>query len=151
MGILERIRTAVSSRAKILERLAVAAGKAEQLAERLKRHAEICEYSNIKAGLQRLAPSQAAQAQDLRGLLAEHGIWPRLPELTPEGSNNWERLSADLMLMVELCRELNLLAVEGGSLDGNFVEKLREIAAEVDRDAGELRDLALKCDPQALD
>ncbi|MGH7916590.1 MAG: hypothetical protein ACREQE_03910 [Candidatus Binataceae bacterium] len=135
---------------RMFNRLAVIAGRQRELADRLIRDVELCEYINLKNGLEQLAESQDAQAGNMRTLLSDYGVWARLPERPVGGANNWERLSGDLALLVELCRELNLCAVEAESIDSQIAEKLREIAAVLDRDGGELRDLALKCDPHAL-
>ncbi|MGH8014344.1 MAG: hypothetical protein ACREQ4_17785 [Candidatus Binataceae bacterium] len=150
MGIFVRIRNAISPRTRMFNRLAVIAGRQWELAELLKKHVGLCNYINIKSGLARLAESQDAQVRNMRALLSAHGVWARLPERPVGGASNWERLSGDLALLVEVCRDLNLCAVEAESIDNQIVTKLREIAAVLDRDGGELRDLALKCDPHAL-
>src|SRR6266851_3104589 len=114
MGILEKIRTSFSPKTRMLERLAVVAGRYESL--------------------------------------AELGAWPRLAE-TPshDGSSNWERVSADLALQTELFRELNTQVVEWEGVDPNVAARLRVFLDGEDRNAGMLRDFALKCDPQAFD
>jgi bacterioferritin (cytochrome b1) len=152
MGILEKIRTSLSPKTRMLERLAVVAGRYETLAQRLKRHAELCTYPNIKAGLEHLAEEEAGQANTLRRILADLGAWPRLAE-TPshDGSSNWERVSADLALQTELFRELNTQVVEWDGVDPKVAAHLREFLDGEDRNAGMLRDFALKCDPQAFD
>ena len=152
MGILEKIRTSFSPKTRMLERLAVVAGRYESLAQRLQRHAELCTYPNIKAGLERLAEDEADQANALRRVLADLGAWPRLAE-TPshDGSSNWERVSADLALQTELFRELNTQVVEWEGVDPNVAARLRVFLDGEDRNAGMLRDFALKCDPQAFD
>ena len=152
MGILEKIRTSFSPKTRMLERLAVVAGRYESLAQRLERHAELCTYPNIKAGLERLAEDEADQANALRRVLADLGAWPRLAE-TPshDGSSNWERISADLALQTELFRELNTQVVEWEGVDPNVAARLRVFLDGEDRNAGRLRDFALKCDPQAFD
>lgn len=136
----------------MLERLAAVAGRYETLAQRLKRHAGLCTYPNIKAGLECLAEAEAGQANTLRGILADLGTSPRLAETPPhDGSSNWERASADLALQTELFRELNTQVVEWEGVDPKMAAQLREFLDGEDRNAGTLRDLALKCDPQALD
>jgi hypothetical protein len=152
MGILEKIRTSFSPKTQMLERLAVVAGRYEALAESLKRHAELCTYPNIKAGLERLAEDEARQANALRRILADLGAWPRLAE-TPshDGSSNWERVGADLALQTELFRELNTQLVEWEGVDSNVAARLRVFLDAEDSNAGTLRDFALKCDPQAFD
>jgi len=152
MGIIERIHAAFSPRTSLLAELAETAGHVEALASNLRRHADECAYPNIKAGLGRLAQSETAQANALRELLLDRGAWPRLPDVSVhDGSNNWERLKRDLELQVRLVRELNLQIPEWASVDSDLSERLREFAAKEDENIGELRDLTLKCDPQALD
>jgi hypothetical protein len=136
----------------MLEGLAVVAGRYETLAQRLKRHAELCTYPNIKAGLERLAEDEAGQANALRRILADLGAWPRLAETSShDGSSNWERVSADLALQTKLFRELNTQVVEWEGVDPGVAARLREFLDGEDRNAGTLRDLTLKCDPQAFD
>jgi hypothetical protein len=152
MGLLEKIRTSFSPKTQMLERLAVVAGRYEALAESLKRHAELCTYPNIKAGLEHLAEDKAGQANVLRRILADLGAWPRLAE-TPshDGSSNWERVGSDLALQTELFRELNTQLVEWEGVDSNVAARLRVFLDAEDSNAGTLRDFALKCDPQAFD
>lgn len=152
MGIIEKIQAALSPRTRLMTALAAIAGHYETLAANLKRHADACAYPNIKAGLARLAASEEAQASRLRELLRERGARPRLPDIPiHDGSNNWERLERDLGLQVGLFRDLNLQIPEWAGLDAELSERLREFAGQEDRNIGELRDLTLKCDPQALD
>ncbi|MGH7934623.1 MAG: hypothetical protein ACREQN_15885 [Candidatus Binataceae bacterium] len=151
MGLFDRICTSLSPTAHPLERLAVTAGRCETLAANLKRHAAMCDYPNIKAGLGRLAEAEAVQANALRVILTAHGAWPRLPE-TPlhEGTSNWERVSADLALLAEIHRDINLHAVEWESVEPGLAARLRGLSAAENDHLGKLRDLALKCDPQAF-
>jgi len=67
-----------------------------------------------------------------------------------EGSNNWARIGADLALLVDLSREMNQQALRWEGIDRPFAAGLRAIAFEDNNNLGELRELALKCDPQAL-
>jgi hypothetical protein len=68
-----------------------------------------------------------------------------------EGSSNWARVTGDLEIMLELSREVNQQALHWEGIDPALAARLRTIALEDDRKLGELRALALKCDPQALD
>ena len=68
-----------------------------------------------------------------------------------EGSSNWQRVSGDLALLLDLSREVNQQALHWEGIDPAFAARLRTIAREDDRSLGELRELALKCDPQAFD
>jgi len=152
MGLLRTICWPTSPKARLLSQLAGLAGQVETLATRLGRHAEMCSYESISAGLQRLAATEAGQASSLRHLLLEHGASPRPSNAaTREGSSNWERLGSDLALQVSLFRDLNSQLVEWERIDPAVVKRLREFAAREDESLTSLRDLALRCDPQALD
>jgi len=152
MGIFARLRSSLSPRARLLDHLAISAGRFEALAKNLKHHAAMCALGNIRAGLEQLAEAEAAQALVLREILLERGTRPRLPE-TPvhDGSSNWERLAADLALEVALHRELNMEIAEWEGVEPKVADRLREFAAEEDNNIASLRDLTLRCDPQALD
>ncbi len=152
MGILEKIRASFSPRARLLEHLAVSAGRCEALAGNLQRHSAMCIYPNIKNGLRLLATAEAAQALVLREILLDRGAQPRMPEAAVhDGSSNWERLEADLAMQVALHRDLNTEIAEWDPFEPAVAERLREFAdTELDHIA-RLRDLTLKCDPQALD
>jgi len=151
MGILEKIHSALSPRVRLLDQLARSAGRFETLASNLKHDAELCTYPNLKAGLERLAAAETRQANILRELLLARGVWPKTPDTSARvGSSNWERLNASLALQVHLLRDLNLEIAEWERLDPALADRLREFAAEEDRNLAELRDLTLRCDPQAL-
>ena len=152
MGIIDRIRTSLSPRARLLAQLARTAGEAETLAANLKRHTAVCTAPAIKPRLELLAKTEAAQTARLRAILLERGVWPAMPTAPAhDGSSNWERLNHDLDLHVRLWRELNLQLAEWESIEPELAETLRRFADEEDRNIAVLRDLALKCDPQALD
>src|SRR5258708_19547522 len=51
MGILHRITTALSPEERLLSALADITGRHHELADRLARHAGLCAYPNIAAGL----------------------------------------------------------------------------------------------------
>lgn len=151
MGIIEAIRRSMSPRARLLRRLAVIAGENERLAKSLQRHAAMCDYSGLKSGLAIAAVAEAADAQALRVLLP-HDVWPALPEVElREGASNWARIGSDLAAEVELVRGLNAAVAEWEGVDQGIAEKLRELGIGKDQTLGLLRDLGLKCDPQALD
>jgi hypothetical protein len=152
MGILQRIWTAPPSDEPLLAKLADIAGRHQELADRLARHAVLCAYPNIAAALNALAARQLQHARTLDALLRERHVWSRLPRSPDaEGPSNWARVSGDLALMLELSRETNQQALHWEGIDPTFAARLRMIALEDDRSLGELRQLALKCDPQALD
>ncbi|MGH7836198.1 MAG: hypothetical protein ACREQC_00080, partial [Candidatus Binataceae bacterium] len=127
-------------------------GESERLAASLERHAELCGLPRIKDGLEALAAAEAVDANALHELILAHGVSPARPAaILRTGSNNWERLSADLAAEVELVRALNSAIAEWQGLEPALAERLRELVAGKERTLTILRGLALKCDPQALD
>jgi hypothetical protein len=152
MGILHRITTALSPEERLLSELADITGRHHELADRLARHAGLCAYPNIVAGLVALAACEAEHARALDAILSGRHVWSKLPRPKDgEGSNNWARIGADLALLLDLSREMNQQALRWEGLDPPFAARLRAIAVEDNNNLGELRELALKCDPQALD
>jgi hypothetical protein len=151
MRIAERIGLWLSPRRRLLNQLAAVAAQAETLAANLVRHARLCDFPTLKAGLEKLAGAETAQTNALRELLLENRFWPRLPARRfREGSSNWERLHQDLALQVEILRALQSQVPEWTGIDPRIAEHLYNLAVEEDRQIGRLRDLTLKCDPQAL-
>jgi hypothetical protein len=152
MGILQRMWAAAPPEDRLLAELADIAGRHQELASRLARHAELCAYPNIASALGALAARQTEHARTLDALLSERHVWSKLPrQMGAEGSSNWQRVSGDLALLLDLSREVNLQAIHWEGIDQAFAARLRTIAREDDRSLGELRELALKCDPQAFD
>lgn len=152
MSIIERIFATPAPEARRLSELAEIAGRHQELANRLARHAELCTYPNIAAGLRALAARQAEHARTLDTILVDRHVWSKLPRpLGPDGASNWQRTSEDLEILLELSRAMNQQALYWEGIDAAFAARLGTIAREDDRRVGELRDLALKCDPQALD
>jgi hypothetical protein len=152
MGILQRIRSGASPEVPLLEELAEIATRHRELAARLARHGARCAYPNIARGLGELAARAAEQARELDALLRERNVWSRLPDDTSaDGASNWERLSSDLALLLELSRAMNRQALQWETIDAVLARRLRDVALADNRDMSELRELALKCDPQALD
>ncbi|HVB81232.1 MAG TPA: hypothetical protein VNE82_14940 [Candidatus Binataceae bacterium] len=152
MGILQRIWTPTAPEERLLAELAGIAGRHRELANRLARHAELCAYPNIASGLASLAARQSEHARALDAILKERHVWSKLPRaIFADGSSNWARVSGDLELMLDLSREVNQQALHWEGIDPSLAARLRTIALEDDRSLGELRKLALKCDPQALD
>jgi hypothetical protein len=152
MGILQRMFTAPRPEAHLLAELADIAGRHRELAERLARHAVLCAYPNIAGGLDALAARQAEHAGALDAILRERHVWSKLPRPAGAvGASNWVRISGDLALMLELTREMSRHALHWEGLDPALAARLRTIAIEDDRAVGELRKMALRCDPQALD
>ncbi|MGH7948336.1 MAG: hypothetical protein ACREQF_03840 [Candidatus Binataceae bacterium] len=150
MGFLEKLKQAFSADTHLLDELAVLAGKNEDLVARLTRHADACPYANVKAGVEALAAKEAPHARTLARVLQQRGRWPRPPRPRREGSNNWERLSADLEILGELDTGLHRAAAEWEGIDPELADQLLKLALEDDENEGELRKLALLCDPQAL-
>jgi bacterioferritin (cytochrome b1) len=112
----------------------------------------MCSYPTIRAGLVEVAAAEAAQANAMRQLLLQNGAWPKFASRpSHEGSSNWERLRNDLALQVKILRSLHSQFSEWSAIDPQIAERLLESAAEEDRNIEQLRDLTLKCDPQALD
>lgn len=137
---------------RLLAELADIAGRHRELAIRLARHAELCAYPNIASGLVALAARQIEHARTLDTILSERHTWSKLPRpIGAEGASNWARVSGDLALLLELRREMNQQALHWEGIDPAFAARLHTIALEDDSNVGELRELALKCDPQALD
>jgi hypothetical protein len=152
MGIIQRIFAAPAPEARMLSELAEIAGRHQELANRLARHAELCSYPNIAAGLRALAARQAEHARTLDTILADRRVWSKLPRPPGlDGASNWQRMNGDLEILFELTRAMNQQALHWEGIDAAFAAQLRTIAREDDRGLGELRELALRCDPQALD
>jgi len=146
------IRLLLSPRKRLLNRLAETAADAELLATNLTLNTARCAYPTLRAGLEKLAVAETAQANTMRELLLENGVWPKLAETPPlEGSSNWERLRNDLALQVKILRALHSQLSQWTPIDPDIAEWLRASAKEQDRFIDQLRDLTLKCDPQALD
>lgn len=152
MGIFSRLRSSLSPRERLMHELTEIAGLTEALAERLGRHAQMCAYPNIRAGLEHLAAAEGAHLKTFKDILAESALWPRPPEpVAHEGSNNWERLSGDLALLNALAHRLNRHAIDWEPDDAAMSKRLLDIYGEDRENAYALRDLALRCDPQAID
>lgn len=153
MGLFDRLRSAISG-PRLIDELAMLAGQCEALAHRLRRHAERVSYPPIAQGVREIADKEAAHDRTMRAILSDRGLWPRPPmEASHEGSNNWERLSNDLEILLQFARELHRHAMlwEGEGEDAKLGETLMKIADEASEDEFELRLLVAKLDPQALD
>jgi len=153
MGLLERLRSAIAG-PRLIDELAILAGQSEDLVNRLRRHAERVNYPKIAQGVREIADKEAGHQKIMRAALAEREMWPRPPEQTAhEGGNNWERLSIDLEILLELARNLHHHAMrwEGDGQNPALGEALMKVADEASEDEFELRMLVAKLDPQALD
>jgi hypothetical protein len=151
MGLLDRLRSAISG-PPLIDELAILAGQCEALVHRLRRHSERAMYPGIAQGVREIAEKEAAHDKTMRGILAERELWPRPPEeVSHEGSNNWERLSNDLEILLLFARELHRHAMRWEGENPLLGESLKKIADEASDDEFELRRLVAKLDPQALD
>src|SRR5262249_18715871 len=131
---------------------AILAGQSEALAERLRRHAERGTYPAIAQGVREIAEKEAIHQKEMRAILAERHLWPRPPEqVSHEGSNNWERLSNDLEILLLFARDLHRHAMRWEGENPALCETLMKIADEASDNEYELRRLVAKLDPQALD
>jgi hypothetical protein len=152
MTIGEKLRWLLSPRMRLLQLLAETAGDAELLAAKLSRHAKLCTYPNIRAGLDEIAAGESAQAAVIRQLLLDRGVSPKLPvNPSHDGSSNWERLQRDLALQVKILRSLRSQVPQWTALEPQIADSLSQVATEEESRIGRLRDLTLRCDPQALD
>jgi hypothetical protein len=139
-------------RSRAIDTIGSLAARYRALAANLEGHAAMCRLPTIRASLEVLAVTEKAQAQALDGFLTGEGRTPSLhPALVIDGPSNWQRLQADLALQAKLLSDLNQAIVLLEGHDHHAVARLREIATEEERNLGDLRDLVLKCDAQALD
>jgi hypothetical protein len=152
MGILQRIRSSLAPQTRLFAELAQIAGRNEILADRLHRHARLCPSPTVATALEQVADKQAAHARSLSTLLAQHGVAAKPPDVPlRDGANNWERVGADLQLLMEISRALSRQSIDWESLEPELAALLRGMAEHDDQDAVELRQLTVKLDPQALD
>ena len=152
MKIIQVIGQWLSPRKRLLNQLAEIAANAETLAGNLARHKEMCGYPTLRAGVAEVAAAEMGQANAMRQLLLQYGMGPKLPRMPAhEGSSNWERLQNDLALQVRILRSLHTQLPQWTGIDPLLAERLREAATQEERLIERLRDLTLKCDPQALD
>jgi HPt (histidine-containing phosphotransfer) domain-containing protein len=150
MGILKRVRS--SRGARLIGELASVAASQRLLADRLHRHAHQCSSPAVAAGLEELAEREAGHERALSAMVARRGARLKAPEAYfRDGANNWERISADLELFLEIHRALSRQVIDWEDVDALLAAELRQIAEHDERNLGELRTLALKLDPQALD
>lgn len=139
-------------RSRAIDMLAAAATRYRVLAANLKQHAAMCKYPTIRAGLEGLAATEEAQAETLDRFLADEGrSATSQPIVQLDGANNWQRLKADLTLQAQLLSDLNQAIVLLEGHDHHAAGRLRDLATDEERNLGDLRDLVLKCDTQALD
>lgn len=139
-------------RSRAIDEIGSLAARYSALAANLERHASMCRLPTIRASLEALAATEKAQAQALDGFLSGEGRKPSFhPALLIDGPSNWQRLQADLALQAKLLSDLHQAIVSLEGHDHHAAAWLRRIAAEEEHHLGDLRDLVLKCDTQALD
>lgn len=106
----------------------------------------------MKSELESIAAKEAQHVKILNGILADHARWAKLVEVPiREGANNWERISNDLALLNDIHLALSREAIHWEAVDPSVSDKIRAVADEDNGLVSELRKLALKSDPQALD
>src|ERR1700682_1267109 len=81
MGLFQRLRSSASTESGLLEELAALTGNNQGLVERMRRHAEICPYQNIKAGVVALADKESRHVKALSAILSDHNVCATSPEL----------------------------------------------------------------------
>src|SRR5271166_1225416 len=141
MELLDRLRSAIEG-PRLTDELAILAGQSEELVNRLHRHAERVTYPGIAQGVRDIAKREASHQKIMRAALSERGLWPRPATEPPhEGSNNWERLSIDLEILLLFARNLHRHAMrwEGDGRDRALGETLMKVADEASDDEFELR------------
>lgn len=152
MGLLDKLRAAFAPRPRLLEELEELAGHSEVLVKRLRSHARMCPYPVIAKEIAELAEREANHEKTLRAILSDHGRWPRPPKTEAhEGSNNWERLSRDLEILLEFTQAMNRHALKWEGSNPASAQRLLAVAREAADDEMELRTITAKCDPLALD
>jgi hypothetical protein len=98
---------------RLFAQLASLTGRIQGLLDRLNRHAEASIYAYMKAKIEEVAAVTKAHVKMLNSILRENRGWARLPEApVHQGTNNWERVSGDLILLTRLNLELNQQAVK---------------------------------------
>ena len=151
MGLLSRLKSAFSE-PPLIDELVTLTGRHEFVTNRLARHAALLTVVPIKRSVTEIAEREQAHQKRLRAILAERGLWPRPPESEPrDGANHWERLSGDLEMLLAFAQELNAHALKWEGGNPKLRDELLKIANEAAISEIELRRIAAKCDPQALD
>jgi hypothetical protein len=152
MGLFDRRRPSASGETRGKEELAQLAGRVEALEDRLRRHGTMCRYPQMQSAVGKLADRLGEQLQSLKGALADSNAWPRPPAaVAHEGENDWARLSGDLSELATLGDDMHRTAIKFESLEATTAKTLMTIAGQQSDYEAELRKIALKCDPQALD
>jgi hypothetical protein len=152
VAAIAKILHAISPQVRRMTRLVRIAGASEALAASLHDHARMAHYSDFGAELEAIATVEDDCAQALRDLLVARGVSPATIETVDgAGGSNWRRVSADLAAAVEMVRALNAAFAEWEGVDHAIADRLHSLAESTEAVVTRLRDLALRCDPQALD
>ena len=152
MGLFDRLRPSATGENRGKDELAQLAGRLEALEDRLHRHAAMCRYPQMQSAVEALAEHLAEQLKSLKAALADKNAWPRPPAaVAHEGENDWARLSGDLSELATLGDDMHRAAIKFEAFDPPTAKTLMTIADRQSDYEAELRKIALKCDPQALD
>ncbi len=152
MGLLQKIGLSMTHSGRLLAELASLTGRIQGLLDRLNRHAEACIYTHMKARIKEVSAVTEAHVKMLNSILRDNQVWARLPEApVHQGSNNWERVSGDLILLTRLNVELNQQAVKWQGVNADVAERLLAILNEQRPLIDTLREIVARSDPQALD
>jgi hypothetical protein len=150
MQMIETLWGFGSPGTRLLDTLAVIVGGKKALLEQLQQHAALCFNESIKTGLVALAEQQAGHVRRLNAILREYRVWSRVPgKRVRDGTSNWERLTGDLELLVELTKAMYRAAAQWRPVDRLLADELAQIAREDDQATFEIRKLAARCDPHA--
>ena len=152
MGLFDWLRPAASGEARDGAELAALAGRVEALEDRMRRHAAMCRYPQMKAAVEQLAAQQGEHLKTLKGILADRNAWAHPPTpVAHEGENDWARLSNDLTELATLVVDAQRAGIKLEGTDEATAQTLLAIAEQDSHYEAELRKIALKCDPQAID
>jgi hypothetical protein len=152
MGLLQKIGLSMTRSGRLLAQLASLTGRIQGLLDRLNRHAEACTYAHMKAKIKEVAAVTKAHVKMLNSILRDNRVWARLPEApVHQGSNNWERVSGDLILLTRINVELNQQAVKWQGVNADVAQRLFAILKEQTPLMDTLQEIVARSDPQALD
>ncbi len=152
MGLFDWLRPSAAGDADNDTELAELTGRIEALVDRLHRHAAMCRYPQMRSAVEQLAEHQAEHLKSLKSILADRNTWARPPAgVASEGSNDWGRLSNDLNELATLGDDLHRTAIKFEAFDEPTAKVLLTMAAQDTDYESKLRQIALKCDPQAID
>jgi hypothetical protein len=152
MELLEKITQSFTQRGRLLNQLAILTGRLQGLIDRLSRHAEACIYPQMKAKIEEVVAALRVHAKTLNTILSANRVWARLPDLPAhQGTNNWERISGDQIVLSRLHVELNQQAVRWQAVDADVAQRLWSVISEQIASIDTLQEIAVRSDPQALD